>query len=415
MTTPTLIFLLLLIGASSVELYLSWRQFRSVSRHRHAVPAPFIGSISLTDHQKAADYTIAKLRSGAITLLYGTLLLLLWTLGGGLEWLDQLWSTSPLSAIWQGVAVMISFSLLGLLLDLPFDLYRTFRLEQRFGFNNTTPTLYLSDMLKQLLLSLLLGIPLLSLVLWLMIESGPLWWLYVWGVWMGFSLLMLWAYPTVIAPLFNRFTPLEDQTLVSRIEQLMQRCGFTANGIFMMDGSKRSRHGNAYFTGLGKSKRIVFFDTLLADLTHDEIEAVLAHELGHFRCHHLPKRLLLTAVMTLAALYLLGWLSAEGWFFTTLGVSTPSAHMALILFMLVMPLLTIFIQPLMAAGMRKHEFEADAFAVRQSDGNRLIDALVKLYQENANTLTPDPWFSNFHDSHPPAPIRIAHIQAQLNP
>lgn len=409
------IFITLLTITTVTGLYLSFRQYRAVQNSRSAVPGDFSNKISLADHQKAADYTSAKLKLGSIESIYGVLLLLFWTFGGGLEWLDQLWLEVPLSPLWQGVGVMLSFMIALSIISMPFSIYSTFNLEQRFGFNQTTLGVFIGDLIKQFLLSLAIGTPLLAVVLWLMIGSGPMWWLYVWATWFSFSLLMMWAYPAFIAPIFNKFSPLEDDELVTRIKTLMSRCGFHSSGIFVMDGSKRSRHGNAYFTGLGRNKRIVFFDTLLSELNGDEIEAVLAHELGHFHHRHIPKRLIQIALLSLAALATLGWLAEQTWFYTALGVTTPSSHQALILFMLVMPLFTFFVQPLMASGMRKHEYEADSFAAEKSNANDLISALVKLYQENANTLTPDAIYSAFHDSHPPAPVRIAYLSQFVKP
>ncbi len=409
----TLLFLVMLVLASSTQIYLALRQIGHVSTHRKAVPAAFAGAVSLKDHQKAADYTVTKVRFGIYETLYAALLLLLWTLGGGLELLDGLWRGLELPALLTGTGFIVSLMFIGALLEMPFSIYSTFNIEQRFGFNRTTPRLYFNDLFKQALLMLLLGVPLATLVLWLMGSAGSYWWFYVWCVWIGFTLLMLWAYPALIAPLFNKFMPLEDKALEQRIEQLLARCGFASNGVFVMDGSRRSSHGNAYFSGLGNNKRIVFFDTLLESLSHDEIEAVLAHELGHFRRHHIRKRLVLMALTSLAGLALLGWLIDQAWFYQALGLSTPSTHGALVLFMLVAPVFTFFIQPLMARGSRKHEFEADDFAATHSDAAMLIQALVKLYRENASTLTPDGLYSAFHDSHPPAPVRIRHLEAKM--
>jgi len=300
------------------------------------------------------------------------------------------------------------------LLDLPFSLYHTFVVEERFGFNRSTLGVFFGDLLKQGALLLVIGGPLIALALWIMEASGGLWWLYVWAVWMAFSLIMFWAYPAVIAPLFNKFSPLDNEALKQRIQALMDKCGFRSKGIFVMDGSKRSGHGNAYFTGVGSNKRIVFFDTLLESLKPEEIEAVLAHELGHFKLKHIQKRLLSTFALSLVALALLGWLAGQDWFYHGLGISQASPWMALMLFMMVLPVFTFFIQPLMSLLSRKHEFEADAYAVQQSNGTDLIHALVKMYRENASTLTPDPLYSAFHDSHPPAPVRIAHISANMS-
>lgn len=409
----TLLFLAMLFLSLAVQLWLEYRQLRQVNGHRAVVPSAFEGQISLQAHQKAADYTTAKVKLSRIELVYSTLVLLGLTLGGGLELLDQLWQGLALGPLWGGVAVLISLSLVTSLLDLPFAIYRTFRIEQRFGFNNTTTGLYIADLFKQALLMLIIGVPLAALVLWLMDSAGANWWLYVWLVWSSFTLLMMWAYPAFIAPMFNKFTPLEDESLKQRITSLLQRCGFQSNGIFVMDGSRRSSHGNAYFSGLGSNKRIVFFDTLLESLSADEIEAVLAHELGHFRRNHVKKRILLMMGMSLLGLALLGWLMQQAWFYSSLGVSTPSVHTALALFLMVLPVFTFFLQPLMAMSMRKHEFEADDFAAEHADANDLIQALVKLYQENASTLTPDHLYSAFHDSHPPAPVRIAHLSTTM--
>jgi STE24 endopeptidase len=308
---------------------------------------------------------------------------------------------------------MLSAMILMSLLDLPFSLYHTFVVEERFGFNRSTIGVFFGDMLKQGALLLVIGGPLIALALWIMEASGGLWWLYVWAVWMAFSLLMFWAYPAIIAPLFNKFSPLDNEALKQRIQTLMDKCGFRSKGIFVMDGSKRSGHGNAYFTGVGSNKRIVFFDTLLESLKPEEIEAVLAHELGHFKLRHIQKRLLSTFALSLVALALLGWLAGQDWFYHGLGASRASPWMALLLFMMVLPAFTFFVQPLMSLLSRKHEFEADAYAVQQSSGKDLIHALVKMYRENASTLTPDPLYSAFHDSHPPAPVRISHISANM--
>ena len=410
----TLLFLLMLTLSVAVQMWLEHRQLSHVGAHRGAVPDAFAEQITLEAHQKAADYTMTKVRLSRIELIYSAVILLGLTLGGGINWLDGLWTGMELGTIWVGVAFLLSLTLLTTLLDLPFSLYRTFRIEQRFGFNKSTPGLFVADLLKGLVLMLLIGVPLAALVLWLMASMGDNWWLYVWGVWSGFTLLMMWAYPAVIAPLFNKFTPLEDASLRSRIDALLGRCGFKSNGIFVMDGSRRSAHGNAYFSGLGSNKRIVFFDTLLESLSAEEVEAVLAHELGHFRRNHIKKRIVLMMVMSLAGLALLGWLMKQAWFFSALGVDTPSVHAALALFMMVLPVFTFFLSPLMAMSMRKHEFEADDFAAEHAESRDLISALVKLYKENASTLTPDHLYSAFHDSHPPAPVRIAHLSSTMS-
>ncbi len=409
MNTFSVIFLLMATLALSVQIWLAQRQTRCVASNRDAVPAPFDSKISLQAHQKAADYTTTNISLERTDLIIATLLLLGWTLGGGLNLLDNGWSTLELSPIMTGVGVLVSAFVIGSLLDLPISAYKTFVIEARFGFNKITPRLFIIDTLKTTVIALAFGIPLAWVVLWLMQQSGSLWWLYVWLVWMAFIFFMMWAYPAFISPLFNKFQPLEDQALKQRIETLMQKTGFSSNGIFVMDGSRRSGHGNAYFTGLGTNKRIVFYDTLIESLSPEEIEAVLAHELGHFKHGHIKKRLLSTAAMSLAALALLGWLSTQQWFFHGLGIESPSTHTALMLFILVMPVFTFFIGPIMSRVSRKHEFEADDFAAQHADAEDLITALVKMYEENAATLTPDHLYSAFHDSHPPAPVRVAHL------
>jgi STE24 endopeptidase len=335
-------------------------------------------------------------------------------LGGGLAWLDSLWRQLSLPDIWTGTGFILSLLLISSLLDIPMSLYRTFVLEQRFGFNKTTPRVYIADLVKNTLLLIGIGTPMLALVLWLMETAGDLWWLYVWFTWFGFSLFMMWFYPAFIAPLFNKFRPLEDVSLKTRIEDLLRRNGFASQGIFVMDGSSRSTHGNAYFTGMGSSKRIVFFDTLINELTHEEIEAVLAHELGHFKLNHVKKRIAVLGVVFLAGFWLLGWLIDETWFYAGLNAGVPSTWMALTLFMLVTPAFTLFLQPVFSYYSRRHEFEADDFASAQGRSVDLVQALVKLYKENASTLTPDPLYSAFHDSHPPAMARIAHLSANAN-
>jgi STE24 endopeptidase len=413
MHTFTLLFLVALAGSLMLRYWLAARQLAHVRKHRETVPESFADRVPLEDHHKAADYTITNTRIGMIALAYDSLLLLGWTLGGGFEWLDNSWRAENFSPVVTGVGVMLSAMVLMSLLDLPFSLYHTFVVEERFGFNRSTIGVFFGDLLKQAALLLVIGGPLIALALWIMEASGSLWWLYVWAVWMAFSLIMFWAYPAVIAPLFNKFSPLDNEALKQRIQALMDKCGFRSKGIFVMDGSKRSGHGNAYFTGVGNNKRIVFFDTLLESLEPQEIEAVLAHELGHFKLKHIQKRLLTTFALSLAALALLGWLEGANWFYTSLGVSQRSSWMALMLFMMVMPVFSFFLQPLMSLLSRKHEFEADAYAVKQSSGTDLIQALVKMYRENANTLTPDPLYSAFHDSHPPAPVRISHISGNM--
>lgn len=415
------VFVLALAGAIGLQWWLNLRQLRHIATYRAEVPPAFADKISLPAHQKAADYTSDKVRLGQLELLYSSVLLLVWTLGGGLNLLDSTWSHWLSNPIWHGVAFVISMMLIGSLLDLPFAIYRTFVIETRYGFNRTTLKLFVTDLVKGIVLTLAIGTPLLWVVLWLMGSAGELWWLYVWAVWMGFSMLMLFVYPTWIAPLFNKFAPLEDPTLRERIENLLSRCGFTSKGIFVMDGSKRSSHGNAYFTGLGDNKRIVFFDTLLKSLQAEEIEAVLAHELGHFKRKHIQKHILAMAGMSLLGLALLGYLAQQAWFYQGLGIqlagiqlASPPMHVALVLFMLLVSIFGVYFQPLLAYFSRRHEFEADDFAAKQSNAQDLIRALVKLYEENASTLTPDPLYSAFHDSHPPAPVRIAHLSTKIH-
>ena len=414
MATFTLLFLIALAGSLLLRFWLASRQLIHVKKHRDTVPDSFAGKVPLEDHHKAADYTLTNTRIGMIALAYDSLLLLGWTLGGGLNWLDSNWLAADLHPVVTGVSVILSAMVVMTLLDLPFSLYHTFVIEERFGFNRSTIGMFFSDMLKQGALLVVIGAPMIALALWIMEASGGLWWLYVWAVWMIFTLVMFWAYPAVIAPLFNKFSPLDNEALKQRIQALMDKCGFRSKGIFVMDGSKRSGHGNAYFTGFGSNKRIVFFDTLLESLKPEEIEAVLAHELGHFKLKHIQKRLLSTSILSLSALALLGWLAGQDWFYHGLGVSHASSWMALMLFMMVLPVFTFFVQPLMSLLSRKHEFEADAYAVQQSSGTDLIHALVKMYRENASTLTPDPLYSAFHDSHPPAPVRISHISANMS-
>ncbi len=405
----TWIFLMTLFLSLSVQWWLKLRQIAHVQRHRVAVPEVFSNTISLIEHEKAAEYTLTKTRFALFALAVEAMILLLWTVGGLLDFLDLSWQTLGWEPLWTGVAVMVSMMLIASILDLPLSLYDTFRIEGKFGFNRMTLKLFFIDLLKSWLITLLLLPPLFTIILWLMAHTGAYWWFSVWAVWISFSLLMLWAYPSFIAPLFNKFMPLENQALQQRIEDLLQRNGFASQGIFVMDGSKRSGHGNAYFTGLGSQKRIVFFDTLLEGLTPEEIEAVLAHEIGHFKHRHIQKRITTMALLSLISLAFLGWLMQQPWFYSSLGVSTASSYNALILFMLIMPVFTFFLNPVMAWASRQHEFQADEFAAQQAKPETLIQALVKLYRENASTLTPDPLHSAFYDSHPPAPVRIAHL------
>ncbi len=391
------------------ELWLASRQLRHVIAHRAAVPAAFRRRIPLRAHRRAADYTIAKTRFARIEAMIGAALLLGWTLGGWLDALDGFWRGLGFGPLATGTLFLLSAWLLIGALELPLTVYRTFVIEARFGFNRTRPGLFVLDQLKSALLLLVLGAPLALAVLWLMQSMGRAWWLTVWLAWIGFSLFLVWAYPTLIAPLFNKFTPLRPGPLRSRIQALLRRTGFRSKGIFVIDSSRRTAHGNAYFTGLGRSKRIVFFDSLLKSLSAPEVEAVLAHELGHFKRRHVVKRMLLLALMSFAALALLGWLIDAPWFYAGLGMQTPSAHAALLLFMLVGPVFTFFVHPLLAWASRRHEFEADQFAAAQTSGRSLANALVKLYKDNATTLTPDPLHSAFYDSHPPAAVRIAQL------
>jgi len=408
----TLLFLAMLLISTLMRLYLSQRQINYVSQHRAKVPDSFAENISLEDHQKAADYTTTKVKFGRLPLFYDIALLLIWTIGGGLEWLDQNIIAYELNPIMAGIALILVYSLISAFLELPFSIYNTFVIEEKFGFNKTTAKTFIIDMIKGSALGLVIGVPLLYIILWLMEQAGEQWWVYTWLVISGFSLLMMWIYPTWIAPIFNKFEPLEEGETLNRITSLLERCGFNSNGIFVIDGSKRSSHGNAYFSGFGRNKRIVFFDTLLKMLSDDELEAVLAHELGHFKKKHIIKGMFISFATTLCALAVLAWLMKAEWFYTSLGITQPSTYMALLLFTLIMPVFTFVFQPLFSIFSRKNEFEADAFAAEQTDAKHLIHALVGLYRENASTLTPDPWYSAFYDSHPPAPVRIAHLNAQ---
>jgi STE24 endopeptidase len=411
MNPLSFLFAAALSVALLLRLWLSLRQTRHVRRHRDAVPAPFAADIDIAAHRKAADYTVAKGKLGRIGLVLDFVVVLIWTFGGGLTALDDAWRGMGLNMLNTGVLVIGSFAVVNGLIGLPLGLYSTFGIEAEFGFNRTTWRTWIMDLAKMLLLALLLGVPLLYAALALMQKAGHLWWLYLWALWFGFSLSLTWAYPKFIAPLFNKFSPLGDESLKARIEDLLARCGFKSQGVFVMDGSTRSAHGNAYFTGFGSNKRIVFFDTLMATLTPEEIEAVLAHELGHFKLHHVIQRLAVTAVSGLLGLALLGWLYTQDGFYTGLGVAAPSPYAALLLFTLLLPPFLLLLEPLGSAWSRRHEFEADAYARAQSDAAALVSALVKLYRENASTLTPDPLHSAFYDSHPPALSRIARLQA----
>jgi STE24 endopeptidase len=406
----TTVFLSFVAASVIVRLWLSRRQVNHIQHHYAQVPEAFADKISIEDHHRAADYSCVKLRLGRLMLTWETLWLLLWTLGGGINLIDQLWYGYGYSSLVTGIAVIFSLSLISSILNLPFSLHQTFVIEERFGFNQTTLKTWLLDLVKTTVLIVIIGIPLLATILWLMNQAGANWWIYAWLVWMSFSLIMIWAYPVFIAPLFNKFNPLEDSSLRERIEDLLQRCGFQSQGVFVVDGSRRSSHGNAYFTGFGKNKRIVFYDTLLESLSADEVEAVLAHELGHFKRNHIKKSLLLSSAISFLGFALLAWLMRSDWFYSSLGVEVASTHTALLLFMMIMPVFTSFVSPLFSALSRKHEFEADEFAHSNSDYKALISALVSLYRDNASTLTPDPVHSMFYDSHPPATIRINHLE-----
>lgn len=411
MNAFSILFLCMLGLSLGLQIWLGMRHRRHVVAHRDQVPDAFRNTIPLAAHRKAADYTAATTQLGAFEAVYGAVLLLGWTLAGGLDVLDSAWRSLDFGPLVTGVLVMLSVLLLMSLLEVPFSLLRTFRIEQRFGFNRSSVGVFVADLLKGALLMILIGAPLAWVVLWIMGAAGALWWFYVWLVWFGFSLLMMWAYPTIIAPMFNKFSPLEDAQLRERIERLLRECGFKSDGIFVMDGSRRSTHGNAYFGGLGSNKRIVFFDNLIKQLDGDEIEAVLAHELGHFRLHHIRKRLIGLGALSLLGLALLGWLAEQSWFYHGLGVTQPSNYMALLLFMLSAPVFGFLLTPAGAWMSRRHEFQADAFAAGRRDAEALVRALVKLYEENASTLTPDPVYSRFYYSHPPASVRIEHLKA----
>jgi len=408
----TLVFLAALALSVAMRLWLASRQLRFVAAHRGAVPGEFAERVSLAAHQKAADYTAAKTRLGMVEVLVSALVLLGFTVGGGLQALFDGWARIFEPAGYaHGVTLIVSVAAISSAIDLPFAIYRTFVIEARFGFNRITPRLFVVDLVKQIALGLAIGVPILLLVLWLMARMGERWWLYVWLTWIAFNLLMLVIYPTLIAPLFNKFTPLAEATLKARIESLLARCGFRSKGLFVIDGSKRSSHGNAYFTGLGAAKRIVFFDTLLSRLAPPEVEAVLAHELGHFKRHHVWKRFAWLAAGSLVLLFTLGRLIDEPWFYQSLGVESASTALALVLFFMVIPVFTFLLHPIASRYSRAHEYEADEYAAAHANGEDLVRALVKLYEDNATTLTPDPVHSAFYDSHPPARLRIARLQA----
>jgi STE24 endopeptidase len=410
----TYIFLFSLCLGILIQWILVQKHINCVRSNRNNVPEAFNEKISLEAHQKAADYTEAKVKTGLVELVIGSALLLLWTLAGGLQFLDNWLRTFGMSEILTGTALILSVFAIMTILELPLSLFKIFKIEQSFGFNKMTPKIFFVDLLKNTIVGFLIGAPLLLFVLWIMENSGTYWWVYVWFTWLTFSLLMMWAYPAFIAPIFNKFRTLENDELKTRIENLLSRNGFKSNGIFVMDGSTRSTHGNAYFTGLGANKRIVFFDTLMEELSYDEIEAVLAHELGHFKCNHIRKRISLLAAIFFIGLGILGWLINQAWFYNGLGIEQMSTYTALLLFVMISPAFTFFLQPIFSFISRQHEFEADDFAAGQAQTENLITALVSLYRENANTLTPDPLYSAFHDSHPPAPIRIAHLKNKFS-
>jgi STE24 endopeptidase len=410
----TIAFAAFLLASLVVKFWLASRQVRHVARHRGEVPAAFRERVSASAHRKAADYTIAKTRFGMLEIAFGAAVLLGWTLLGGLDLLNRALLGWIGPGMTEQIALVAAFVAISGALDLPFTLYGTFVLEERFGFNKMTLKLWLGDLLKGLLLGIVLGLPLLWVVLWLMHVGGALWWLYAWAIVAAWQLFMMWIAPRFILPLFNKFTPLADDELRARVTRLMERCGFAAKGLFVMDGSKRSAHANAFFTGFGANKRVVFFDTLLAQLSHGEMEAVLAHELGHFKRKHIVKRMVSGFALSLAGFALLGWLSRQVWFYTGLGVRPNLAGsndaLAILLFMLAVPVFTFFVSPLFARLSRKHEFEADAFAVEHASGRDLAAALLKLYEDNASTLTPDPVFVKFYYSHPPASERLARMR-----
>jgi STE24 endopeptidase len=419
----TALFAAALVVGFVLSAWLALRQMRHVAAHRGAVPAAFAEKVSLEAHQKAADYTLARGRFGLVSMAFGAVVLLGWTLLGGLDALNVA-VRDAVAPRWGGMAYQLALlaavAVIGAVIEMPLEAWSTFRVEQRFGFNRMTARLYVLDTLKGAAVAAMIGLPLAALVLWIMATAGAWWWLWAWTAWTAFQLLMMVLYPTVIAPLFNKFQPLADESLAARVKALMQRCGFAAKGLFVMDGSTRSAHSNAYFTGLGAAKRVVFYDTLLARLAPGEVEAVLAHELGHFKLRHVPKRLLAIFAGSLAALALLGWLAQQQWFYTGLGVTpnlpgTPNDALALLLLALVLPSFGFLVTPIVSALSRKHEFEADAYACAQASGQDLAQALVKLVEDNAGTLTPDPLYARFYYSHPPAAERIAALVAQARP
>ena len=410
MTTFGIIFLAAVVLTTVTRIWLEWRHLNHVAANRERVPSEFSERISLSAHQKAADYTCSKSRLRMISIGVDAAIVLALTFGGGLQLLQNIAAAWTQHSIAQGLALIVLLVVCLTAIDTPFSYFRVFSIEERFGFNRMTRALFFLDLLKSGLLAAVFGLPLAALVLWLMEAAGAYWWIYVWIVWVVFNVFVLMVYPTWIAPLFNKFSPMQDPEIRSRVERLLERCGFKVKGLVVMDGSRRSAHGNAYFTGFGAAKRIVFFDTLLAALDPPEVEAVLAHELGHFKLRHVLKRLIWLFLTSLGFLALLGYVIQEGWFYSSLHVTTPSMALALILFFIVVPYFSFALQPLLAMYSRKHEFEADQYAVSKASARDLIAALVKLYKDNASTLTPDPLHSAFYDSHPPAVARIARLQ-----
>jgi STE24 endopeptidase len=412
--TFTIVFLFAFIASFGLRHWLTQRQIRHVAMHRDSVPTEFASQITLAEHQKAADYTIAKLRLGILENGASAIILIAFTLLGGLQILNLALLQLLGQGIAQQIALLVAIVIISGIIDLPFSWYKQFYLEERFGFNRMSKKLFFSDMVKGISVGAAIGVPLLWIILSLMAGAGDLWWLWAWGVLTAFSLLMQWIFPSFIAPLFNKFQALEEGALKTQIEALLKRCDFASQGLFVMDGSKRSAHGNAFFAGMGKAKRIVFFDTLIEKLNPGEVEAVLAHELGHYKCNHIRKRLLVSFVLSFAMFALLGWISTQAWFYSDLGVMpNPNGYnggLALALFMLISPVFSFFFTPLSSLASRKHEYEADGFAAEKSSASDLISALVKLYQDNASTLTPDPIYTAFYSSHPPAPLRIANLK-----
>ena len=408
----TFVFLFAILTSVLALLWLNFRQDKAIKRSFNEVPDSFKETITLEDHQKAGNYTKAKLLVNHFEIIFSTFIVLLWTIGGAMNWLDVFWSQRISNPILMGTTFIVSIMLIASFIDLPFSIYRNFVLEQKFGFNRMTVKTFIADLIKEILLTLILMIPLIYTILYLMNISsiGDYWWIYVWIIISLFTLIMMWIYPSFIAPIFNKFNPLDNEALKNRINNLLERTGFGSDGIFVMDGSKRSSHGNAYFTGIGKNKRIIFFDTLLKGMEDKEIEAILAHELGHFHHKHTRQRMISSFIFSFASLALLGYLINQNWFYNGLGVAEPSSHTALVLFSLALPVFSFFVTPISNLVSRKHEFQADAFAASHTDANDLISSLTKLYKENSSSLSPDRLYSAFHDSHPSAVLRIERLQ-----